>query len=162
MGNRELPKQGKFDIFRNFAIFNLAGFIGFILGTAAFTASMLVFPNPTFAWLFANGVGGISHFSANYIMQRQKKEKIVKNFIVFNATGIIGFIVSTVAFAATIIYIQHPTAAWLIGSTPGALAHFILNDKAINLNLKLNTNLFKRKTSTANPHTKPAPKRQNY
>ncbi len=136
MGNRELPKAGRLNIFRNFAIFNLAGFIGFILGTAAFAASMLVYSNPTFAWLFANGIGGISHFSANYIMQRQKKEKIVKNFIVFNATGLIGFFVSTVAFAAAIIFIQHSTVAWLIGSAPGALAHFILNNKATNLDLK--------------------------
>lgn len=160
MGIRELPKPSKFAVFKNFMIFNLAAVVGFILGTVSFTASMLVYPNPTFAWLFANGVGGISHFGANYIMQRQTKEKIVKNFIVFNATGLIGFLVASGAFAAAIIYIQgsamagligsfnitDSTAAWLIGSALGTVAHFILNDKATNLKLNIKTN-FKRQPS---------------
>jgi putative flippase GtrA len=153
MGNRELPKLGKVAVFKNFAIFNFAAVIGFILGTAGFAVSLLVYPNPTFAWLFANGIGGVAHFAANYVMQRQtkeKKEKIVKNFIVFNATGLIGFFVSTIAFAATIIYIQDPTAAWFIGSFIGTLAHFILNDKATNLNLNIKLNLKPKRPTSIN------------
>lgn len=135
MSNRKLPKIGRLNILRNFAIFNLGGTIGLILGTISFTASTLLYPNPTFAWLLANGIGGISHFIANYIMQRQKKEKIVKDFIVFNASGVIGFLVATVTFAVAIIFIQHSTAAWLVGNAPGTIVHFILNDKAANIKL---------------------------
>ena len=141
MGNIELPKMGKFGILKNFTLFNIAAVIGFLLGTASFTVSMLLFPNPTFAWLFANGVGGLSHFAANYFMQRQTKEKIVKNFIVFNATGIIGFLVASATFAVVIIYIQNSTAAWLLGSIVGTLAHFILNHKATKQKPKHPTNI---------------------
>jgi hypothetical protein len=130
-----LPKVGKFDLSKNFIIFNLAGVIGFLLGTVSFTVSMFVFPNPTFAWLFANCIGGVAHFSANYLMQRQTKEKLVKNFVVFNATGIAGFLVATATFAVAILYIQNSTAAWLCGSLFGTFAHFMLNNKAMNLNL---------------------------
>lgn len=133
MEKRELHKAGKITLLKNFTLFNLAGFLGFILGTAAFTITMIIYPNPTVAWLFANGIGGIAHFSANYIMQRQAKNKIVKNFIVFNVTGTVGFIVATITFAVAIIFIQNSTAAWLIGNTPGAFTHFILNDKAANI-----------------------------
>jgi putative flippase GtrA len=136
MGNIEMPKIGTFGILKNFILFNIAAVVGFILGTFAFTGSMFIFPNPTFAWLFANAIGGLSHFAANYLMQRQTKEKIVKNFIVFNATGIIGFIVATATFAVVIIYIQDSTSAWLLGSLVGTLAHFILNHKATKQNPK--------------------------
>jgi putative flippase GtrA len=64
-------------------------------------------------------------------MQRQTSEKIVKNFVVFNATGIIGFLVASVMFAVAIIYIKDSTAAWLCGSVVGTLAHFVLNNKAM-------------------------------
>jgi putative flippase GtrA len=129
-----MPKSSRFKTLKCFIMFNLAAVIGFLLGTASFTSSMFMLPNPTFAWLFANAVGGLSHFGANYVLQRQTKEKIVKNFIVFNATGIIGFLVATVMFAVAIIYVQNPTASWLIGTLMGTLAHFALNQKAMNYN----------------------------
>jgi len=131
-----LAKPSRLAAFKCFVIFNLAAVIGFILGTVSFTASMFVFPNPTFAWLFGNAVGGLSHFGANYVMQRQTRDKIAKNFIVFNATGIIGFLVASGMFAVAILYIQNSTAAWLLGSLVGTLSHFILNDRAMKLNLK--------------------------
>jgi putative flippase GtrA len=106
------------------------------LGTAAFSASMVLFPNPTFAWLFGNAVGGLSHFGANYLMQRQTTDKLAKNFIVFNATGVIGFIVASAMFAVTILFIQDSTIAWLSGSLVGTLSHFILNERAMKFSLK--------------------------
>jgi hypothetical protein len=136
MGRSELPKSGKLAGFKCFILFNLAAVIGFLLGTASFSASMIIFLNPTFAWLFGNAIGGISHFGFNYIMQRQTKDKIAKNFIVFNATGIIGFLVASAMFAVVILYIQNSTAAWLCGSLVGTLAHFVLNDRAMKLSLK--------------------------
>ena len=69
-------------------------------------------------------------------MQRQTTDKIAKNFIVFNATGIIGFLVSSVMFAAAIIFIQDSTVAWLAGSLVGTLSHFLLNERAMKLSLK--------------------------
>ena len=131
-----MPKSNRLAAFKCFVIFNLAAVIGFILGTISFTASMYFFPNPTFAWLLGNAVGGLSHFGANYVMQRQTKDKIAKNFIVFNVTGIIGFLVASGMFAVAILYIQNSTAAWLLGSLVGTLSHFILNDRAMKLNLK--------------------------
>ncbi len=137
MGRLERPiKFRRLAALKCFVIFNLAAVVGFILGTVSFTASMFVFPNPTFAWLFGNCIGGLSHFGANYKMQRQKKEKIVKNFIVFNATGMIGFLVATGMFAAAIIFLQNSTAAWLMGSFVGTLTHFLLNDRAMKLEIK--------------------------
>ncbi len=131
-----MSKPGRLAGFKRLMLFNLAAVIGFLLGTASFTVSMFFFPNPTFAWLFANAVGGLSHFGANYMMQRQTTEKIAKNFIVFNATGILGFLIASAMFAVAILYIQNSTAAWLLGSLVGTLSHFILNDKAMKLNLK--------------------------
>lgn len=131
-----MPKSGKLAGFKCFILFNLAAVIGFLLGTASFTASMFTFPNPTFAWLFANAVGGLSHFGANYVLQRQTKDKIAKNFVVFNATGILSFLISSAMFAVAILYIQNSTAAWLCGSLVGTLAHFVLNDRAMKLSLK--------------------------
>ncbi len=136
MVRREFPKTSKISVMRNLVIFNLAALVGFLLGTASFTASMLFFPNPTFAWLLANVLGGISHFGANFVMQRQTKDKIAKNFIVFNATGIIGFLAASAMFAVAILCIQDSTAAWLCGSIVGTLSHFVLNDKAMKVNLK--------------------------
>lgn len=137
MGRRaELPKPGKFAVLRNLAIFNFAAVIGFILGTASFTMSMFVFPNPTFAWLFANALGGISHFGANWAMQGQAKEGIAKNFVVFNATGILGFLVASSMFAVAVFWIQDSTIAWLLGSSVGTLSHFLLNDKAMKFTLR--------------------------
>jgi hypothetical protein len=135
MGRRELPKVNKVAVFKNFMIFNFAAVIGFVLGTAAFTGSMVVFPNATFAWLFGNVIGGISHFGANYVMQRQTKDKIVKNFVVFNATGIIGFLLSSGMFALALVCLQNSTAAWLCGSLVGTFSHFALNYGAMNFKL---------------------------
>jgi hypothetical protein len=137
MGRRaELPKSGRFAVVRNLAIFNFAAVIGFILGTASFTLSMYAFSNPTFAWLFANASGGLSHFGANWVMQGQAKEGIAKNFVVFNATGILGFLVASAMFAVAVVFIQDSTIAWLLGSLVGTLAHFLLNDRAMKIDLK--------------------------
>ena len=135
MDNKEMPKVGKFAVFKSFIIFNLAALVGFILGTAAFGALMYVYLNPTVAWLFANGIGGISHFGSNYIMQRyiRTKKKIIKNLIIFYTAGIIALLVSTIVFEVVIILIQEPIIAWVTGSLIGTLVHFIFNRKAISL-----------------------------
>jgi hypothetical protein len=106
------------------------------LGTISFTASIVATANPTFAWLFANVVGGLSHFVANYYMQRQTKERIVTNFIVFNATGIAGFLVASAAFAAAILIIQNSFIAWFLGSLAGTFTHFVLNHYCYDLACK--------------------------
>jgi hypothetical protein len=149
MRRSESPKSGKVAAFKRFMIFNLAAVIGFTLGTVSFTASMFIYSNATFAWLFANVIGGLSHFSANYIMQRQKKEKIVKNFVVFNVTGIAGFLISSAVFAATLLLTQNSTVAWisaqsstlawLSGSLFGTVSHFILNNRAMKIEFKRQT-----------------------
>ena len=72
-------------------------------------------------------------------MQRQTKEKIVRNFVIFNTAGAIGFLVATVVFAAVILYIDNPTAAWLLGSLIGTLVHFGLNHVAMTYNPKRQT-----------------------
>jgi hypothetical protein len=136
MRRSELPKAGKFAVLRNLLIFNITAVIGFILGTVSFTASMLAFANPTFAWLFANCVGGLSHFGTNWVMQGEPKDTIAKNFVVFNCTGIIGFLVSSAMFAVAILVIQNSTAAWLIGSLVGTLSHFCLNYQAMKPKIK--------------------------
>ena len=131
-----MPKSGRLSGLRCFILFNLAAVVGFILGTIAFAASLFFYPNDTFAWLFANVVGGLSHFGANYVMQRQTKDKIAKNFLVFNITGILGFLAASAIFELAIILIQNPNAAWLCGSLVGTASHFVLNDRAMKLNLK--------------------------
>ena len=119
-----------------FIIFNIAAVIGFVMGTAAFVSSNLIVASATFAWLFGNVVGGLSHFSANYVLQRKKKDRFVKNFVVFNATGIVGFLVASLMFAVAIFGFKDANVAWLCGSVVGTLSHFILNDKAMKLQLK--------------------------
>ncbi len=152
MRSQDFHKDGKFALFKNFMIFNLAAVVGFVLGTAAFLASMMAFNNPTFSWLFSNVVGGLSHFGANYVMQRQTKEKIVKNFLVFNITGIAGFLVSSAVFAAVLLLTQNSTVAWisaqsstlawLSGSLFGTFSHFILNHRAMKIEFKRRTASF--------------------
>jgi hypothetical protein len=129
-------KLGKFSTLRRLIIFNFAALVGFILGTISFWASMFLFPNPTFAWLFGNAVGGISHFGANYVMQGQSKKEITKCFVVFNATGFIGFLVASLMFAVTIIFINESTIAWFLGSLVGTMAHFVMNDMGMKIDLK--------------------------
>lgn len=126
-------KLHRFAAFKCFIIFNLAAIVGFILGTAGFVAFMSLFNNATLAWLFGNVIGGVSHFSANYVMQRQTKEKIVENFVVFNATGIAGFLVETAVFAASIVFIREPNTSWILGSIAGTAAHYLLNTKAMQV-----------------------------
>jgi hypothetical protein len=127
-------KASKFSALRRLIIFNCAAVVGFVLGTVSFAASMFLYPNPTVAWLAGNCVGGLSHFAANYIMQGQSKNEIAKCFIVFNATGILSFLFATIMFAVAEIYVQEPTASWLLGSVVGTMSHFVMNDRAIRLN----------------------------
>ena len=135
MRRSDFTKAGKFAALRNLIIFNFAAVVGFVLGTVSFTTSMFLVPNPTFAWLFANCVGGLSHFGANWWMQGEK-EKIGKCFVVFNATGILGFLVASAMFAVAVLYIQDSTVSWLLGSLVGTLSHFVLNYKAMKFRLK--------------------------
>jgi hypothetical protein len=125
---------GKLAAFKCFLIFNAAAVIGFILGTLSFEGFMWVFPVATFAWLFANVVGGLSHFASNYTMQ-QKKDKFVKSFVVFNATGLIAFLVASGMFALALLGVGDATVAWLCGSLAGTFSHFVMNDRAMKLNL---------------------------
>jgi hypothetical protein len=136
MRRSDFTKAGKFAAVRNLLIFNFAAVVGFALGTVSFTSSMYFFPNPTFAWLFANVIGGLSHFGANWKMQGQSDEKIGKCFVVFNITGILGFLASSATFAAAVIFIQNSNAAWLLGSFVGTFSHFALNYKAMKLKIK--------------------------
>jgi putative flippase GtrA len=115
-------------------IFNLAAVIGFILGFVSFIVAMYLYPNDTFGWLFSNVVGGLSHFTANYFMQRQTSEKIAKNFIVFNATGIIGFLAASGMFALTLSLLKEPNVSWLLGSMVGTTSHYLLNNEAMKIN----------------------------
>jgi hypothetical protein len=136
MRRSDFSKAGKFAALRRLIIFNFAAVVGFILGTVSFASSMLLFPNPTFAWLFGNCVGGLSHFGANWVMQGQSKKEFGKSFIVFNATGVIGFLLASAMFAISEIFIQNSNVSWLLGSVVGTLSHFVMNDKAIKLDLK--------------------------
>ncbi len=136
MRRSDFTKAGKFAALRRLIIFNFAAVVGFLLGTASFTASMFLFPNPTFAWLLGNCVGGLSHFGANWVMQGQSKKEMVKCFVVFNATGIVSFLLASVMFALAVVFIHDSTVSWLLGSVVGTLSHFVMNDKAIKLNLK--------------------------
>ncbi len=134
MRRSDFTKAGKFAAVRRMVIFNFAAVVGFLLGTAGFTASMFMFPNPTFAWLFGNCIGGLSHFSANYIMQGQSKKEITKCFIVFNATGIIGFLAASGIFALARFLAVEPNASWLFGSMVGTTTHYVLNNEGMKLN----------------------------
>ncbi len=136
MRRSDFTKTGKFAALRRLLIFNSAAFVGFILGTASFTASMFLYPNPTFAWLFGNCVGGLSHFGANWVMQGQSKKELGKCFVVFNATGILSFLFASGMFAVSEVFIQNSTSSWLLGSVVGTLTHFVMNDKAVNINFK--------------------------
>jgi hypothetical protein len=127
-------KASRFAALRRLVLFNCAAVVGFILGTASFTASMFLYPNPTFAWLAGNVVGGLSHFAANWIMQGQSKKEIAKCFIVFNVTGILSFLFATAMFAVAEIYVHDSTASWLSGSVVGTLTHFAMNDRAVKFN----------------------------
>jgi hypothetical protein len=136
MRRSDFAKTGKFAAFRRLFIFNFAAVVGFLLGTASFTSSMFFYANPTFAWLFANCVGGLSHFGANWAMQGQSKKELAKCFVVFNATGILSFLFASGMFAVSEIFIQNSTSSWLLGSVVGTLTHFVMNDKAIKLDLR--------------------------
>jgi hypothetical protein len=107
------------------------------MGFASFAISMFFWPNDTFGWLLSNVVGGLSHFTANYFMQRQTTEKIAKNFLVFNVTGIIGFLFASAMFAGAIIFIQDSNVSWLLGSMVGTTTHYVLNDRAMKLNFEM-------------------------
>jgi hypothetical protein len=39
-------------------------------------------------------------------------------------------------FAISEIFIQNSNVSWLLGSVVGTLSHFVMNDKAIKLDLK--------------------------
>jgi hypothetical protein len=136
MRRSDFAKTGKFAAFRRLFIFNFAAVVGFLLGTASFTGSMFLNPNPTFAWLFGNCVGGLSHFGANWAMQGQSKKEFGKCFIVFNATGILSFLFASGMFAVSEVFIQNSTSSWLLGSVVGTLSHFVMNDKAIKLEFR--------------------------
>jgi hypothetical protein len=136
MRRSDFTKAGKFAALRRLIIFNFAAVVGFILGTASFAASMIMLPNPTFAWLFGNCIGGLSHFGANWVMQGQSKKEMAKCFIVFNATGILSFLFASAMFAVAVIFVQDSTVSWLSGSIVGTLSHFVMNDRAMTIKLK--------------------------
>ena len=135
MRRSDFTKAGKFAAFRNLMIFNFAAVVGFTCGTVAFESSIFLLPNPTFAWLFSNVIGGLSHFGANWTMQGQKNE-IGKCFIIFNVTGIMSFVASSATFAVAILALQNSTVAWLLGSLVGTLSHFAMNYKAMKIGIK--------------------------
>ncbi len=135
LGKKECStKASRFASLKCFIIFNLAAVVGFTLGFASFAISMFFWPNDTFGWLFSNVVGGLSHFTANYFMQRQTKEKIAKNFLVFNITGIMGFLFASGMFALAVFLIKEPNVSWLLGSMVGTTSHYVLNNQAMKLN----------------------------
>ncbi len=136
MRRSDFTKAGKFAALRRLIIFNFAAVVGFALGTASFTVSVFLYPNATFAWLFGNLIGGLSHFSANYIMQGQSKKEIAKCFVVFNATGIASFLLASAMFAAAVVFIKDSTISWLLGSIVGTLTHFVMNDKAMTFKIR--------------------------
>ncbi len=137
MGSFNSGKGGKFAAFRRLILFNIAAVIGFILGTIAFTVSIFFYPDPTVAWLTGNVVGGLSHFAANYELQGQTKNEFAKCFVVFNATGIVSFLLASAMFATSVIFVGDSTASWFMGSVVGTLSHFVMNDKAIKIEFKL-------------------------
>jgi putative flippase GtrA len=136
MRRSDFAKTGKFAALRRLILFNFAAVVGFILGTISFTTTISLYPNPTFAWLFGNVVGGLSHFGANWALQGQSKKEFGKCFVVFNATGVISFLLASVMFAVAEIFAMESTVSWLLGSVVGTLSHFVMNDKAININFK--------------------------
>ena len=136
MRRSDFTKAGKFAALRRLVLFNFAAIIGFTLGTVSFTSSMFLYANPTFAWLFANCIGGLSHFGSNWALQGQSKKEMGKCFIVFNATGILSFLFASGMFAVSEVFIQNSTASWLLGSLVGTLSHFVMNEKAMKFNLK--------------------------
>ncbi len=135
MRRSDFSRTGRFAAFRRLILFNLAAVVGFLLGTIAFTISMFLYPNPTISWLAGNCVGGLSHFTANYILQGQSRNEIAKCFVVFNATGIISFLFASAMFAVAIIFIRESTTSWLLGSIVGTLSHFVMNDQGMRLNI---------------------------
>ena len=150
MRTSDFSKAGKFAAIRRFFLFNAAAVVGFVLGTAAFAISNFLYPNPTLSWLVGNAVGGLSHFAANYILQGQSKNEIAKCFIVFNATGILAFFFASGMFAAAIILVKDSTISWLMGSAIGTTTHFVMNDRAIRLDIKIP----KRKPECKTPQKK--------
>jgi len=148
LGQKECKKQSsRFASFKCFIIFNLAAVIGFLAGFGTFAFSMYFYPNYTFGWLFSNVAGGLSHFTANFLMQKQTSEKIAKNFIVFNATGIIGFLAASAMFAVAIVLIKEPNVSWLLGSIVGTTTHYLLNNEGMKLNFDVK---IQRKAKTPN------------
>lgn len=137
MRSSDFSKTGRFATLRRLILFNFAAVVGFILGTVAFALSMFFYPDPTFSWLAGNLVGGLSHFGANYVLQGQSKSEFAKCFIVFNATGIVSFLLASGMFALAIVFIQESNVSWLLGSIVGTLSHFVMNDKAIQFNIKI-------------------------
>ena len=136
MRRSDFTKAGKFAALRRLVIFNCAAIIGFVLGTISFTSITLITGNPTFAWLFANCVGGLSHFGSNWMMQGQTRNELPRNFVVFNATGILSFLFASGMFEVSVLFIQNSTASWLLGSLVGTLSHFVLNEKAMMFRFK--------------------------
>jgi hypothetical protein len=136
MRRSDFTRAGKFAALRRLVIFNFAAIIGFLLGTVSFTSSMFLYANPTMAWLFANCIGGLSHFGSNWALQGPSKDGIAKNFVVFNATGILSFVFASVSFAAAVILAQDSNVSWLLGSFVGTMSHFVMNEKAQKLKLK--------------------------
>ncbi len=148
LGKKECSsKPSRLASFKCFIIFNLAAVVGFTMGFGSFAISMFFWPNDTFGWLLSNVVGGLSHFTANYFMQRQTTEKIAKNFLVFNITGIIGFLFASAMFGAAIILIQDPNISWVLGSMVGTTTHYVLNNQAMKLNFEMK---IPRKTKASN------------
>ncbi len=145
MRRSDFTKAGKFAALRRLIIFNFAAVVGFLLGTAGFTASMTAFSSATFSWLFGNCIGGLSHFGANWVMQGQSKKEMAKCFVVFNATGIISFLFASATFAVALVLIHASTTSWLVanestiswlaGSVVGTLSHFVMNEKGMKVNL---------------------------
>jgi hypothetical protein len=133
LGQKVCNKPSRLANLKCFILFNLAAVVGFLLGFASFAVSMFFWPNDTFAWLLSNVVGGLSHFVANYFMQRQTTEKIAKNFLVFNFTGIIGFLCASGMFALALFLVKDSNASWLAGSAVGTTTHYLLNNRAMKL-----------------------------
>lgn len=136
MRRSDFTKAGKFAAIRRLIIFNFAAVVGFLLGTAGFTASMFMSANATFAWLFGNCIGGLSHFGANWVMQGQSKKEMAKCFVVFNATGILSFLFASAMFAVAIVFVHDSTVSWLSGSIVGTLSHFVMNEKGMKISFK--------------------------
>ena len=136
MRRSDFTKAGKFAAVRRLVIFNFAAIIGFILGTVTFTSVMFINGNPTFAWLFGNCTGGLSHFGSNWAMQGQTKNDLKRNFVVFNATGVLSFLFASGMFEISVLFVQNSTLSWLLGSLVGTLSHFVLNEIAMKYSIR--------------------------